>query len=63
MKTDINGCSTSVPGSEQYESFTMGRKQYVQYDYRTPDGELFSCVRHTLTQCRAARDKWQEGRN
>ena len=31
----------------------------VQYDYRHPiDRELFSCVKPTLEECRAARDKW-----
>ncbi len=31
----------------------------MQYDYRHPtDGELFSCVKPTLDECRAARDKW-----
>ncbi|WP_443608078.1 DUF3873 family protein [Alistipes putredinis] len=30
----------------------------VQYDYRHTDGELFSCVKPTLDECRAARDKW-----
>lgn len=62
MKTDINGCSTTTPGSEQYESFTMGRKRYVQYDYRTSDGKLFSCVRSTLEKCREACDQWLKHR-
>ena len=31
---------------------------FVQYDYRHTDGELFSCVKPTLDECRAARDKW-----
>ncbi|MCB6981429.1 DUF3873 family protein, partial [Bacteroides uniformis] len=29
-----------------------------QYDYRHTDGELFSCVKPTLDECRATRDKW-----
>ena len=63
MKTDINGCSsTNVPSNEQYESFTMGRKRYVQYDYRAQGGELFSCVKPTLEQCREARDEWLSNR-
>ena len=39
----------------------IGRRKrtLVQYDYRHPtDGELFSCVKPTLDECRAARDKW-----
>ena len=62
MKSDINGCSTCQAGREQYEKYTQrfGRKVYhlVQYDYRHTDGELFSCVKPTLDECRAARDKW-----
>ncbi|KAB3914764.1 DUF3873 domain-containing protein [Bacteroides uniformis] len=35
------------------------RRTLVQYDYRHPiDRELFSCVKPTLDECRAARDKW-----
>ncbi|KAA4613768.1 DUF3873 domain-containing protein [Bacteroides ovatus] len=26
--------------------------------YRHTDGELFSCVKPTLDECRATRDKW-----
>lgn len=58
MAMTVNGCCTTAPGKEQYEAFTMNRKRYVQYDYRTPAGKLFSCVRPTLEQCRADRDKW-----
>ncbi|WP_289751643.1 DUF3873 family protein, partial [uncultured Bacteroides sp.] len=39
----------------------IGRRKrtLVQYDYRHPiDRELFSCVKPTLDECRAARDKW-----
>ena len=39
----------------------VGRRKrtLVQYDYRHPaDGELFSCVKPTLDECRTARDKW-----
>ncbi|MDE6083026.1 MAG: DUF3873 domain-containing protein, partial [Muribaculaceae bacterium] len=32
-------------------------KRY-QYDYRHTDGELFSCVAPTLTECRRKRDEW-----
>ncbi len=38
----------------------IGRRKrtLMQYDYRHTDGELFSCVKPTLDECRAARDKW-----
>lgn len=58
MKTDVNGCSTCPNGTEQYETFrgTRGRQLY-QYDFRYEDGELFSCVKPSLEECRAARDR------
>ena len=30
---------------------------FVQYDYRHLDGSLFTCVKHTLRECRDARDQ------
>lgn len=59
----INGVTTcQAAGTELYENFTLdfGRKKrrLVQYDYCHTDGELFSCVKPTLEECRAARDKW-----
>ncbi|HJG89324.1 DUF3873 domain-containing protein [Barnesiella viscericola] len=59
----INGVSTcQTAGAEKYESFPSGygrkRRTLVQYDYRHTDGELFSCVKPTLEECRTARDKW-----
>lgn len=61
MKTDINGVSQCQKGTENYETFytTIRRKKtkLVQYDYRNEDGELFSCVKPTLTECRKARDE------
>ena len=58
-----NGVSTCTEaGMEKYERFQMGigrrRRTLVQYDYRHTDGELFSCVKPTLNECRAERDKW-----
>lgn len=58
----INGVSTcQTAGTEKYESFLSGygrkRRTLVQYDYRHTDGELFSCVKPTLEECRTARDK------
>lgn len=57
-----NGVSTcQTAGTEKYESFLSGygrkRRTLVQYDYRHTDGELFSCVKPTLEECRTARDK------
>lgn len=57
-----NGVSTTTaPGTEQYEVFYIGirnRCKRYQYDYRHTDGELFSCVAPTLTECRRKRDEW-----
>lgn len=64
MKSDINGCSTCMVGCENYEFYTqkLGRKTYrmVQYDYRHPDGELFSCCAPSLEEARRRRDIWME---
>ena len=50
----INGVSTCAEaGTEKYERFQLGIGR------RNPiDRELFSCVKPTLDECRAARDKW-----
>lgn len=57
-----NGVSTTTTlGTEQYEVFYIGyrhRSKRYQYDYRHTDGELFSCVAPTLTECRRKRDEW-----
>lgn len=61
----VNGVSTTTRGQEQYERFRYGarnKKVAYQYDYRTEDGELFTCCRPTLVECREARDKWLENR-
>lgn len=62
-KMTRNGISTCViAGEEKYEKFQMsiGRKKRTvyQYDFRSYDGELFSCVKPTLEACRKERDKW-----
>ena len=62
-KMTENGITTTnAPGQEQYEPFTshLGLKseRRIQYDYRHTNGKLFSCVRRTLEDCRAARDAW-----
>ncbi|MCX4265137.1 MAG: DUF3873 family protein, partial [Muribaculaceae bacterium] len=38
------------------------RVKRVQYDYRTPDGELFATVASSLIECRHRRDEWLEKR-
>ena len=51
------------PGEEQHEYYTdASKKRRCQYDYRDDDGELFSCVRHTLEDCRLARNIWLDKR-
>jgi hypothetical protein len=58
MKSDVNGCSTTQAGQEQYEEFRTRGRKFVQYDYRTPTGKLFTCVAKTLAEARNRRDKW-----
>jgi hypothetical protein len=52
------------PGQEQHEYYTdrVSKKRRCQYDYRDDDGELFSCVRLTLEDCRRARNIWLDQR-
>ena len=63
-KLTTNGVSTTtIPGTEQYEVFYIGyrhRSKRYQYDYRHTDGELFSYVAPTLTECRRKRVGWSE---
>jgi hypothetical protein len=55
-----NGISTTTtPGTEGHEVFYAGNKQLVQYDYRHFDGQLFSCVKPTLEECRKACKEWK----
>lgn len=55
----VNGVSVCATGQENYEHFEPKRgKRYYQYDYRHTDGELFTVVMPTLTECRQRRDKW-----
>ena len=63
----VNGVTTTKsPGQEQYESYLSNtringkRQKRICYDYRHTDGELFSCTKPTLEQCREARDAWLE---
>ena len=59
---DNRGCSVCEAGKENYPTFStrLGRKQVkrVQYDYRTPEGDLFACVGQSLDDCRRKRDEW-----
>lgn len=62
----VNGVSTAQAGQEKYEYFRPAhrpKETFVQYDYRTPGGELFSCVKPTLQECRECRDKWLQNMN
>jgi len=58
MKSDKDGCSVCPKGGESYEFFDTRHGQRIQYDYRTWDGELFSCVAETMKEARQKRDKW-----
>jgi hypothetical protein len=50
-------------GKESYEHYRDRKgRNLVQYDYRHIDGELFTCVKSSLEQCRASRDAWLEGK-
>jgi len=57
-KLTQNGISTTQNGQEQFEEFHHNRKTFVQYDYRTPDGELFSTVKPSLESAREAKENW-----
>ena len=60
MKSDVNGCSETARDQEQYEEFysVASRGYRVQYDYRTPDGRLFSCIARTVQEALRRRDEW-----
>ena len=57
-----NGVSiTQTPGEEKFVKYRSGAfkgRTFYQYDYRHTDGELFSCVKPTLDECRRLRDEW-----
>jgi len=59
MKKDVNGCSTKK-GQESYQYFSSrtGKKTFVQYDYRTPEGKLFTCVSENLSLARQQKNIW-----
>jgi len=52
------GCSTTNNGMEEWERFQTRGRIFFQYDYRTKDGHLFSCVGPSLENCRIRRDCW-----
>ena len=64
MKKDVNGCSTCLPGQEQYETFrhynskTKQQEELFQYGYRVESGELFTCVSTSLVSCQIKRNHW-----
>jgi len=60
MKTDIKGCSTCLNGQESFEPFFHKGQEYIQYDYRTDDGQLFSTVARDLANARKKRNNWLE---
>lgn len=60
MKTDIKGCSTCLKGQEQFETFRRAGRKFVQYDFRTEAGKLFSCVAGNLQEARQKRDSWKQ---
>lgn len=41
----------------EYYSATL-KRMMVQYDYRSTDGELFSCIASSLEEARKRRDDW-----
>lgn len=45
---------------EQFERFysRVLRKDVLQYDYRSSDGKLFSCIAPDLPTARSSRDAW-----
>lgn len=55
----------SLKDYEQYERYVDWRgNARIQYDYRDKNGNLFSCIKNTLEDCRRAKYEWlqkQEG--
>ncbi len=48
------------PGGEQYEVFRspLNGARLVQYDYRAPNGALFTCIAGSVEEARQNRDAW-----
>lgn len=62
---DEQGCSICPPGEEKWEEFysRILKKNLIQYDYRTPEGKLFTIITPTLHEARGKRDRWLEKSN
>jgi len=58
MKSDNQGTSTCAAGTESFETFTNRGTTYLQYDYRTTNGKLYSTVATSLQKCREKRNTW-----
>ncbi len=63
-----NGVSVCPDGAENYTTFNLqprlrAKGKRWQYDYRHTDGELFSCIGHSLEQCREKRDEWLKSKS
>lgn len=58
METDIKGISQCQSGQENYEIFKSNKKDFFQYDYRTKNGQLFSCAAASLKKCREKKEIW-----
>lgn len=52
--------NTCPRGKEQWSVYysSVLKKELVEYDYRTENGVLFSCVATCITIARMRRDKW-----
>ncbi|MFR9543607.1 MAG: DUF3873 family protein [Rikenellaceae bacterium] len=64
---NLGAVSTCPIGEERYKYFDLTprprrRGRYIQYEWRSPTNELFSCVAPTLEQCREKREVWIKGR-
>lgn len=60
MKSDNRGQVDCPSGEERHEFYHSGitNRNMIQYDYRTPAGELFSCITYNLEDARKRRDRW-----
>jgi hypothetical protein len=46
-------------GEEKFKEFhPKGRGAVVQYDYRSAEGELFSCTGKDIDSCRKKKEDW-----
>lgn len=44
----------------RYPSVSAARRRAIEYNYRAPDGRLFTCTASSLKQARRRRDAWLE---